>query len=111
VRTGSDGNDSDDDAAGPPAGDGALPARLGGVVSWDCNVLGAPAVSEVRVRVLVGEDGHARSVRPLRNNVGADVLRAAMPCALRHRYIAGTDSGGNRIASWTQPFRIVVTGL
>ncbi len=98
---------------GGPTGDLSAPARLGGLKTWGaCRADGVPDLSVVRLRALVRADGTAVRVEPLdRDAVSAAVLRGAMPCALRERYLAGRDRQGRPAERWTLPFRVEVLGL
>jgi hypothetical protein len=102
------GNDGAD--AGP--GDLSSPAHLQGQVMWACKVRRAPPATSVHVRVLVNVDGSAERVEPYDvTESSREVVEAALPCALRQRYIAGTDSRGLPVKKWSRPFRVVVAGL
>jgi hypothetical protein len=100
----------DDSAFGSP--DLSTPAHLQGRVNWECQVRGAPLVAQVHVRVLVGADGTAERVEAFdRGEAREAILEAALPCALRQRYVSGTDGTGRAVKRWSRPFRVVVTGL
>lgn len=100
-------------SGGGTPGDLSAPAHLDGRRSWSCNVEGAQDETMVRVRALVRPDGSAVRAELLDEGGALPelVLRAAMPCALRERYVPGRDREGRHALRWTRPFRIVVVGV
>ncbi len=112
VTTTEHGGDQYSDEESSFGGDLSTPAHLQGRVNWECRVRGAPMMAQVHVRVLVGADGTAERVVPFDRGEASDaIMDAALPCALRQRYVAGTDSQGKAVKKWSRPFRVVVTGL
>jgi hypothetical protein len=101
-----------DEESGFGGSDLSTPAHLQGRVNWECRVRGAPMMAQVHVRVLVGADGTAERVEPFdRGEASEAILEAALPCALKQRYVSGTDGHGRVVKKWSRPFRVVVTGL
>jgi hypothetical protein len=113
VTTSENGGDRySDEESSFGASDLSTPAHLQGRVNWECQVRGAPLMTQVHVRVLVAPDGTAERVEPFdRSEASQTIMEAALPCALRQRYVSGTDSQGKAVKKWSRPFRVVVTGL
>jgi hypothetical protein len=106
---------SDDYVSDLGEGDGVTdlttPAHLDGNKAWSCEVAGVPPLTVVQARALVRIDGTAETVSPMDPGaVSGLVLKSALPCALRARYVAGTDRDGRRVKKWSRPFRIMVIG-
>jgi len=100
-----------DALGGGMPGDLSSPARLGDVKHWACTVDGLVRPTGVHFRALVRADGTAERVEVVDGDVEGSVLRGALPCALRERYIAGRDRSGRPATRWTLPFRVEVVGV